>query len=160
MHSRWLLSSKCSIFYSFSFDHMDTIIAISSSDLLSPMFEHSFFMLQPKHIVEMEILSQDRRCNAVSYFQRFPIQFTQFISVTQSCLTLHDPMNHRRPVLTVHHQLTEFIQTHIHRVGDAIQPSHALSSPSPPAPNPSHHQSLFQRINSFHQVAKVLAFQL
>ena len=68
----------------------------------------------------------------------------QFSSVAQSCLTLCDPMNRSTPGLPVHHQLLEFTQTHIHRVGDAIQPSHPLSSPSPPAPNPSQHQSLFQ----------------
>ena len=68
----------------------------------------------------------------------------QFSSVAQSCLTLCDPMNGRMPGLPVHHQLLEFTQTHVHRVGDAIQPSHPLSSPSPPAPNPSQHQSLFQ----------------
>ena len=68
----------------------------------------------------------------------------QFSSVTQSCPTLCDPMNHSTPGLPVHHQLPEFTQTHVHRVGDAIQPSHPLSSPSPPAPNPSQHQSLFQ----------------
>jgi len=68
----------------------------------------------------------------------------QFSSVTQSCPTLCDPMNHSTPGLLVHHQLPEFTQTHVHRVGDAIQPSHPLSSPSPPAPNPSKHQSLFQ----------------
>ena len=68
----------------------------------------------------------------------------QFSSVTQSCSTLCDPMNCSTPGLPVHHQLPEFTQTHIHRVGDAIQPSHPLSSPSPPAPNPSQHQSLFQ----------------
>ena len=60
----------------------------------------------------------------------------QFSSVTQSCPTLCDPMNHSTPGLPVHHQLPEFTQTHVHRVGDAIQPSHPLSSPSPPAPNP------------------------
>jgi len=65
-------------------------------------------------------------------------------SVVQSCLTLCDPMNRSTPGLPVHHQLPEFTQTHIHRVSDAIQPSHPLSSPSPLAPNPSHHQSLFQ----------------
>ena len=65
-------------------------------------------------------------------------------SVTQSCLTLCDPMNHSMPGLPVHHQLPEFIQTHVHCVGDAIQPSHLLSFPSPPAPNPSQHQGLFQ----------------
>ena len=68
----------------------------------------------------------------------------QFSSVAQSCLTLSDPMNRSTPGLPVHHQLPEFTQTHIHRVSDAIQPSHPLSSPSPPAPNPSQHQSLFQ----------------
>ena len=67
-----------------------------------------------------------------------------YSSVAQSCLTLCDPMNCSTPGLPVHHQLPEFTQTHIHRVGDTIQPSHPLSSPSPPAPNPSQHQSLFQ----------------
>ena len=62
-------------------------------------------------------------------------------SVTQSCPTLCDPMNRSTPGLPVHHQLSEFTQTHIHRVSDAIQPSHPLSSPSPPAPSPSQHQS-------------------
>ena len=62
----------------------------------------------------------------------------------ESCPTLCDPMNHSTPGLPVHHQLPEFTQTHVHRVGDAIQPLHPLSSPSPPAPNPSQHQSLFQ----------------
>ena len=68
----------------------------------------------------------------------------QFISVTQSCPTLCDPMNHSTPGLPVHHQLPEFTQTHVHRVGDAIQPSHPLLSPSPPAPNRSQHQGVFQ----------------
>ena len=66
----------------------------------------------------------------------------QFSSVAQSCMTLCDPMNRSTPGLSVHHQLPEFTQTHVHRVSDAIQPSHPLSSPSPPAPNPSQHQSL------------------
>ena len=68
----------------------------------------------------------------------------QFSSVAQSCLTLCYPMNRSTPGLPVHHQLPEFTQTHVHGVSDAIQPSHPLSSPSPPAPNPSQHQSLFQ----------------
>ena len=68
----------------------------------------------------------------------------QFSSVTQSCPTLCDSMNCSMPGLPVHHQLPEFTQTHVHRVSNAIQPSHPLSSPSPPAPNPSQHQSLFQ----------------
>ena len=65
-------------------------------------------------------------------------------SVAQSCPTLCNPMNRSMPGLPVHHQLLEFTQTHVHRICDAIQPSHSLSSPSPPAPNPSQHQSLFQ----------------
>ena len=68
----------------------------------------------------------------------------QFSSVTQLCPTLCDPMNCSTPGLPVYHQLPELTQTHVHQVGDAIQPSHPLSSPSPPAPNPSQHQSLFQ----------------
>ena len=68
----------------------------------------------------------------------------QFSSVTQSCLTLCNPMNRSTPDLPVHHQLPEFTQTHVHRISDAIQPCHPQSSPSPLAPNPSQHQSLFQ----------------
>ena len=83
-----------------------------------------------------------------------------FSSVAQSCPTLCDPMNHSMPGLHVHHQLPEFTQTHGHLVGDTIQPSHLLSSPSPPAPNPSQHQGLFQWVNSSHEVAKVLKCQL
>ena len=76
-----------------------------------------------------------------NFFQKTTPQFS---SVTQLCPTLCDPMNHSTLGLPVHHQLPEFTQTYIHRVGDAIQPSHPLSSPSPPAPNPSQHQGLFQ----------------
>ena len=78
------------------------------------------------------------------FFLVAPFSSVQFSSVAQSCPTLCDPMNSSTPGLPVHHQLPEFTQTHIHRVSDAIQPSHPLSSPSPPAPNPSQHQSLFQ----------------
>ena len=84
----------------------------------------------------------------------------QFSSVAQSCLTLCNPMNRSTPGLPVHHQPPEFTQTHVHWVSDAIQASHPLSSPSLPAPNPSQHQSLFQWVNSSHEVAKVLEFQL
>ena len=71
-----------------------------------------------------------------------------------------DPMNRSMPGLPVHHQLPESTQIHVHWVTDAIQPSHPLSSPSPPAPNPSQHQGLFKWVSSLHQVAKVLDFQL
>ena len=91
---------------------------------------------------------------------RRSLSSVQFSSVAQSCPTLCNPMNCSTPGLPVYYQLPEFPQTHVHRVNDAIQPSHPLSSPSPPAPNPSQHQSLFQWVNSSHEVAKVLEFQL
>ena len=84
----------------------------------------------------------------------------QFSSVTQSCLTLCDPMNCSTTGLPVHHQFPEFTQTQVHWVGDAIQPSHPLLSPSPPDFNPSQHQGLFKWVSSLHQVANVLEFQL
>ena len=87
-------------------------------------------------------------------------QKNQFSSVPQSCSTLCNPMNRSTSGLSVHHHLAEFTQTHVHRVSDAIQLSHPLLSPSPPAPSLSQHQSLFQWVNSLHQVAKVLEFQL
>ena len=86
-------------------------------------------------------------------------QYLVFSWVTQSYPTLCDPMNHNTPGLPVHHQLLEFTQTHVHWVGDAIQPSHPLV-PSPPALNLSQHQGLFKWVSSSHQVAKVLEFQL
>ena len=84
----------------------------------------------------------------------------QFSSVAQSCLTLCDPMDCSMPGLPVHHQFLDFTQTNAHRVSDAIQPSHPLSSSSPPAFNLSQHQGLFQWVSSSHQVAKGLEFQL
>ena len=83
------------------------------------------------------------------------VQFSR--SVVSDSLRPYELQQARRPCPS---PTPEFTQTHIHRVGDAIQPSHPLSSPSPPAPNPSQHQSLFQRVNSSHEVAKVLEFQL
>ena len=83
----------------------------------------------------------------------------QFSSVAQSCLTICDPMYCSMTGFPVHHQLLELTQTQVLWVGDAIQPSHPLSSPSPPAFNLSQHQGLFRWVSSSHQVAKVLAFQ-
>ena len=99
--------------------------------------------------------------SSVTPFSSCPYQL-QFSSVAQSCPTLCDPMNRSTPGLPVHHQLPESTQTHVHRVGDAIQLSHPLSSPSPPALilSQNQHQSLFQWVNSLHEVAKVLEFQL
>ena len=91
------------------------------------------------------------------WWQQIYILVSQSVSsVAQSCLTLCDPMNRSTPGLPAHHQLPVFTQTHVHRVCDAIQPSHPLLSPSPPAPNPSQHQGLFQWVKSLHEVAKVL----
>ena len=96
----------------------------------------------------------------VEYHASQPNCAVQFSSVAQSCPTLCNPMNCSTPGLPVHHQLPEFTQTHVHWVGDAIQPPHPLSSPSPPALNLSQHQGLFQWVSSSHQVSKLLEFQL
>ena len=100
-------------------------------------------------------------CMLLAYWW-FPGSFyssVQFSSVAQSCLTPCNPMNRSTPGLPVHHQLPESTQTHVHWVGDAIQPSHPLSSPSP-AFCLSQHQGLFKWVSSLYQVAKVLEFQL
>ena len=93
-------------------------------------------------------------------FYKLAFIWLQCTSVTQSCLTLCDPMDHNMPGLPVHYQFPESTQTHVHWVSDAIQPSHPLSSPSPPSCNLSQHQGLFKWVSSLHQVAKVLEFQL
>ena len=99
-------------------------------------------------------------CTFFSFKTREIHSFFQFSSIAQSCLTLCDPMDCSIPGFHLHHQLPELVQTHVHWVGDAIQPSHPLSSPSPPAFNFSQHQGLCQGVSSSHQVAKVLEFQL
>ena len=95
-------------------------------------------------------------------YQRWVVHISsvQFSSVIQSCLTLCDPMDYSTPGFPVHHQLLEPTQTHVHHLGDAIQPLHPLSSPSPPAFNLSKHQDLFQWVASLQRVTKVLEFQL
>ena len=109
----------------------------------------------------LEREKQKIKCQSISFpkvkFMTVKISSVQF---TQWCPTLCDPMNRSTPDLAVHHKIPEFTQTHAHRVGDAIQPSHPLSSSSPPAHNPSQHQGLFQWVNSSHEMAKVLEFQL
>ena len=100
-------------------------------------------------------------CNIQGWDVIHQIKYSvQFNSVTQSCLTLCDPMNRSTPGLPVHHQLPESTQTHVHWVGEANQPSHPLSTTSPPALNLSQHWGLFQWVSSSHQVARVLQFQL
>ena len=85
-----------------------------------------------------------RQCTNANKSPVISLSSVQFSSVAQSCPTLCDTINHSMPGLPVLHQLPEFTQTHVHHVSDAIQPSHPLSSPSPPVPNPSQHQGLFQ----------------
>ena len=94
------------------------------------------------------------------YKQHYEQHYQSVSSVAQSCPTLCDPMDHSTPGFPVHHQLPEFTQTHVHWVSDAIQPSHPLSSPSPPAPNPSQHQGILKWFSPSHEVVKVLEFQL
>ena len=116
----------------------------------------SSFTNSPSHqqCIRMPIFTRlCKTCYCHSLKRNHSSGFVQFSSVTQLCPTLCDPMNCSMPGLPVHHQLPEFTQTYVHRVSDAIQPSHPLSSPSPPAPNPSQHQSLFQWISSSHEVA-------
>ena len=98
----------------------------------------------------------ERLINLISFTT--PLPSVQSSSVAQLCPTLCDPMDCSTPGFSVHHQLPECTQTHVHWVGDAIQPSQSLSSPSPPAFNLSHHQGLFKWVSSSHQVAKVLGF--
>ena len=116
-------------------------------------------LLLKSWVVSLEPILQEKK-NIILFNYGNNELFFSISSVAQSCLTPCNPMNRSTPGLPVHHQLLEFTQTHVHGVSDAIQPSHPLLSPSPPAPNPSQHQSLFQWVNSLHEVAKVLEFQL
>ena len=102
--------------------------------------------------------SQHRNRNRIDFTERF-LPWRVISSVTQSCPTLCDPMNHSMPGLPVHHQPPEFTLTHVHWVGDAILLSHPLLSSSPPAFTLFQHQGLFKRVSSSHQVSKVLEFQ-
>ena len=128
------------------------------SDCISPPSHPNYCLSLDLHV--LALVSSRGKIIYFTTVSESHISSVQFSSVTQLCPTLCDPMNSSTPGLPVHHQLPEFTQTNVHRVGDAIQPSHPLSSPSPPAPNPSQHQSLFQWVSSSHEVAKVLEFQL
>ena len=136
-------------FYSFPISSRTSLVGLVSA----PRLQHSFFFFSNN--CQISISSPDYHISnyllgTLTFFPciLFPIFINQFSSVSQLCLTLCNPMNCSTPGLPVHHQLLEFTQTHVHQVSDAIQPSHPLSSPSPPAPNPSQHQSLFQWVNS------------
>ena len=114
-------------------------------------------------LIEVQYLSWKLSASTCHYCCCVSCEIIQFSSVQFSCSVVSDSLRphesqHTRPPCPSH--LPEFTQIHVHRVSDAIQPSHPLSSPSPPAPNPSQHQSLFQWVNSSHEVAKLLEFQL
>ena len=122
-------------------------IHILKSELLYPInIFQKYFLLNMFNCVLNQVI-------AACYYS------LQFSSVAQLCPTLCDSMDYSTPGLPVHHQLLEFTQTQVHHVGDAIQPSHPLSSPCLPAFNLSQHQGVFQGVSSSHQVAKVLEFQ-
>ena len=110
--------------------------------------------------LELRVCISPKVCSHFHQDWAIYVHSVQFSSVTQLCLTLCDPMNCSMPGLLVHHQIQGSTQTHVHWVGDAIQPSHPLSSPSPPSLNLSKHQGLFKWVSSLHQEAKVLEFQL
>ena len=111
-------------------------------DTCTPMFIAALFTIS-RTWKQPRCPSADEWIRKLWYI--YPMEYSvKFSSVAQSCPTLCNPMNRSTPGLPVHHQLSEFTQTHVHRVGNAIQPSHPLLSPFPPAPNPSQHQSLFQ----------------
>ena len=146
----WFLTSSLTLApLLFSHTHLllhRTYSTLGSLHLLLPLLESphsvSCFLCRSPHFIQFSALLN--------------LSFDMFSSVRSlSRVRLCDPMNRSTPGLPVHHQLPEFTQTHVHWVSDAIQPSHPLSSPSPPAPNPSQHQSLFQWVNSLHEVAKV-----
>ena len=133
-------------------------VGVSSSASVLPMNIQDWFPLGLTGWISLQSKGLSRVFSNTTV-QKHQINY-QFSSVAESCPTLCDPMNRSMPGLPVHHHLPEFTQTHVHRVRDVIQPSHPRSSLSPPTPNPSQHQSLFQWVNSSREVAKVLEFQL
>ena len=141
--------------------HLITMLLIKCGAIIRDLIQFISleFFFHRKRTFHLWVLQRKHVFSLVHTTFKLPLS-VQFSSVAQSCLTLCDPMNRSTPGLPVHHQLPQFTQTHVHRVSDAIQPSHPLSSPSPPALNPSQQQSLFQWVNSSHEVAKVLEFRL
>ena len=152
----WLQSSSCSDFGAQGKKICDCFhifpFYLSQSDVTGC---HVFLMLRFKPAFSLSSFILIKRL-----FSSSSLSAVQSSSVAQSCPTLCDPMNHSMSGLPVHHQLSESTPTQVHRVSDATQPSHPLSSPSPPALSLSQHQGLFHWVSSSHQVAKVLEFQL
>ena len=112
-----------------------------------------FFIINP---AKKKSINRTSRTRQQHWSAMYVLPSVQFSSVAQSCPTLCKPMDCSRPGLPVHHQLPAFTQTHVHWVSDAIQPSHPVLPPSPPAFNLSQHQGLFKWVSSSHQVTKVL----
>ena len=137
---------------------LEKTIALTIQTCVSKVMSLLFNMLSRFVIA---FLLRSKCCVSCMYRPKwYSYTSVQFSSVAQLCLTLCGPVNHGTPGLHVHHQFLESTQTHVHWVGDAIQPSHSLSSPSAPALNLSQHQGLFKWVSSLHQVAKLLVFQL
>ena len=121
-----------------------TSISLENSNTLPSIMFVIFSIKSSKLLLDLLLGAYNVLLLQIGLFIMRASNSVQFSSVSQSCLTLCDPMNRSTQGLLVHRQLPEFTQTHVHRVSDAIQPSHPLSSPSSPALNPSQHQSLFQ----------------
>ena len=153
--------------FSFSFSTLSLFFSfLYCTPFLSlPLYVHDWVLGQHTHCVQIFTTSwlSFTRWHGMYLVRDQPsrkLMAVQFSSVAQLCPTLCEPMDCSMPGLPVHHQLLEPAQTHVHWVGDAIQPSHLLSSPPPPTFNLSQHQGLFQWVSSLHQVAKGLEFQL
>ena len=124
-------------------DNKESACNVGDLELILGYSSFQFSSVQSLSRVQLFVTVRTVDCQALSMgFSRQ--ESDQIRSVAQLCLTLSDPVNRSTPGLPVHHQLPEFTQTYVHRVSDAIQPSHPLSSPSPPAPNPCQHHSHFQ----------------
>ena len=153
--------------FSFSFSTLSLFFSfLYCTPFLSlPLYVHDWVLGQHTHCVQIFTTSwlSFTRWHGMYLVRDQPsrkLMAVQFSSVAQLCPTLCEPMDCSMPGLPVHHQLLEPAQTHVHWVGDAIQPSHLLSSPPPPTFNLSQHQGLFQWVSSLHRVAKGLEFQL
>ena len=145
-------------------NHSNSVIPFHTHSLESLSVSQLFITSSWSLLKLMSIISVMPSNHLIFYHPLLPQSFPESGSFSNE-LVLHimwqsTGASPSASVLLIHHKLPEFTQTHVHRVSDAIQPSHPLASPFPPAPNPSQHQSLFKWVNSSHEVAKVLEFQL